>query len=109
MAQSNANCLLYGGVYCRLNFESQPSYNITVAVTDSGLPPRSSEFVLVIHLTDVNDQPRDLSLVTNLVSVTLGKSNRITVRVTLVYSILLIRFPNFSTLICNISIQVIPS
>ena len=82
MAQSNANCLLYGGVYCRLNFESQPSYNITVAVTDSGLPPRSSEFVLVIQLTDVNDQPRALSLVTNLVSVIVDDSNRITVGAT---------------------------
>ena len=55
-------CLRKGGASCLLNFEAQPSFNITIRTTDSGVPAKSFNQTFTIYLNDVNDRPRDLSL-----------------------------------------------
>jgi len=62
VALSNVDCLKNGGTFCKLNYEKQPSYTITVRVTDNGSPPQSNETSMSISLNDVNDQPRDFKL-----------------------------------------------
>ncbi len=41
-----------------LDFENQPPFNLTVTVTDNGVPASSSSAVIMVKLTDVNDAPR---------------------------------------------------
>lgn len=40
-----------------LDFEAAPSYNLTVVVSDRGIPQRSSSVVVLISVTDANDNP----------------------------------------------------
>ncbi|KAK5904987.1 hypothetical protein CesoFtcFv8_006498 [Champsocephalus esox] len=40
-----------------LDFEAVPSYNLTVVVSDRGVPQRSSSVPIVISVTDTNDNP----------------------------------------------------
>ncbi|XP_041796788.1 protocadherin-16-like [Chelmon rostratus] len=40
-----------------LDFEAVPSYNLTVVVSDRGIPQRSSSVPIVISVTDANDNP----------------------------------------------------
>nr|XP_033953056.1 LOW QUALITY PROTEIN: protocadherin-16-like [Pseudochaenichthys georgianus] len=42
-----------------LDFEAVPSYNLTVVVSDRGVPQRSSSVPIVISVTDTNDNPPD--------------------------------------------------
>lgn len=62
VALSNVDCLKNGGAFCKLNYEKQSSYTVTVRVTDNGSPPQSSEASMSISLNDVNDRPRDFKL-----------------------------------------------
>ncbi|XP_023681833.1 protocadherin-16-like isoform X1 [Paramormyrops kingsleyae] len=41
----------------QLDFESQPSYNLTVVASDRGVPQRSSSVEVIITVTDANDNP----------------------------------------------------
>ncbi|XP_036379751.1 protocadherin-16-like [Megalops cyprinoides] len=41
----------------RLDFESTPRYNLTIVVSDRGVPQRSSSVPAVITVTDANDNP----------------------------------------------------
>lgn len=41
----------------RLDFEIKPLYNLTVVVSDRGVPQRSSSVAAMITITDVNDNP----------------------------------------------------
>uniref|UniRef100_A0A3Q2QUY0 Protocadherin-16 n=1 Tax=Fundulus heteroclitus TaxID=8078 RepID=A0A3Q2QUY0_FUNHE len=41
----------------RLDFETKPFYNLTVVVSDRGVPQRSSSVAAVITIADVNDNP----------------------------------------------------
>lgn len=47
---------------CRLNYELQQSYNISIRVTDNGIPLASHDQLFTIYLNDDNDRPRDLNL-----------------------------------------------
>lgn len=40
-----------------LDFETKPLYNLTVVVSDRGVPQRSSSVVALITIGDVNDNP----------------------------------------------------
>ncbi|TDH14711.1 hypothetical protein EPR50_G00022900 [Perca flavescens] len=40
-----------------LDFEAVPSYNLTVVVSDRGIPQRSSSVPVLISVTDANDNP----------------------------------------------------
>lgn len=40
-----------------LDFEAMPSYNLTVVVSDRGVPQRSSSVPILISVTDANDNP----------------------------------------------------
>ncbi|KAM8768650.1 protocadherin-16-like [Acanthopagrus schlegelii] len=40
-----------------LDFEAVPSYNLTVVVSDRGIPQRSSSVPILISVTDANDNP----------------------------------------------------
>lgn len=40
-----------------LDFETKPLYNLTVVVSDRGVPQRSSSVAAVITIGDVNDNP----------------------------------------------------
>ena len=62
VALSNVDCLKNGGPFCKLNYEKQPSYTVTVRVTDNGSPPQINETSMSISLNDVNDRPRDFKL-----------------------------------------------
>ena len=62
VASSNVLCLKYGGVECKIDFESARSHDIVVRVTDSGSPPLEKDFVLTVRVTDANDQPRSLRI-----------------------------------------------
>ena len=62
VALSNDGCLKNGGAFCKLNYERQPSYTITVRVTDNGIPPQNNEATMSISLNDVNDRPRDFKV-----------------------------------------------
>ena len=72
----NIDCLKFGGAFCKLNYESVSSHNITVRVTDSGIPPQSQTFTLTIILNDINDKPRNLDLSNSEVSVERPKIKR---------------------------------
>ena len=67
VALSNEGCLENGGVFCKLNYEKEASYIITVRVIDSGSPPQSNEASMSISLNDVNDRPRDFKLSSRMV------------------------------------------
>ncbi|CAG6000189.1 unnamed protein product [Menidia menidia] len=41
----------------KLDFEVVPSYNLTVVVSDRGIPQRSSSVPILISVTDTNDNP----------------------------------------------------
>uniref|UniRef100_A0A669B0U8 Protocadherin-16 n=1 Tax=Oreochromis niloticus TaxID=8128 RepID=A0A669B0U8_ORENI len=41
----------------KLDFEAVPSYNLTVVVSDRGIPQRSSSVPIIISVTDANDNP----------------------------------------------------
>ncbi|CAE7674530.1 CELSR3, partial [Symbiodinium sp. KB8] len=43
--------------YPSLNYELYPVYNLTVMVTDDGVPPTSDTAQVIIQLIDVNDKP----------------------------------------------------
>ncbi|XP_028399271.1 protocadherin Fat 4-like [Dendronephthya gigantea] len=70
VAISNGNCLAKGGDFCKLNYEANPSHQITVRSADNGNPVLSINATFTINLTDVNDQPRELSLSGNTVNET---------------------------------------
>lgn len=40
-----------------LDFEAVPNYNLTVVVSDRGIPQRSSSVLILISVTDANDNP----------------------------------------------------
>ena len=40
-----------------LDFETKPFYNLTVVVSDRGVPQRSSNVAALITIADVNDNP----------------------------------------------------
>lgn len=67
VAQSNVNCLAHGGSACSLSYEKQRYHDIRISSVDSGFPIKSVTRTLRITVTDVNDQPRDLSLSKNTV------------------------------------------
>ena len=67
VALSNDDCLKTGGEFCKLNYERQNTYKVSVRATDNGNPPQSTEAFLSITLIDVNDRPRDLKLSSNMV------------------------------------------
>ena len=50
-----------------LNMEEKNKYDVVVRVTDSGSPPLVRDEIITIHLTDVNDRPRNLDLSSNTV------------------------------------------
>jgi len=62
VALPNDDCLKNGGDFCKLNYEKQKNYTVSVRATDNGNPPQSSETSLSITLLDVNDRPRDFKL-----------------------------------------------
>ncbi|XP_014351003.1 protocadherin alpha-C2 [Latimeria chalumnae] len=41
----------------QLDRETVPAYNITVTATDNGSPPRSSNQIIFVEISDVNDNP----------------------------------------------------
>ncbi|XP_017271790.1 protocadherin-16 [Kryptolebias marmoratus] len=41
----------------KLDFEAVPSYNLTVVVTDRGIPQHSSSVPILVSVTDANDNP----------------------------------------------------
>ncbi|KAM9319167.1 protocadherin-16-like [Pholidichthys leucotaenia] len=45
----------------RLDFEAVPSYNLTVVVSDRGIPQRSSSVPILISVMDENDNPPSFS------------------------------------------------
>lgn len=45
-----------------LNYESQSSWTMTIRSTDDGIPPLFTEKTVIINVTDVNEQPYDISL-----------------------------------------------
>ena len=65
VAENNRLCLVLGGDHCKLNYERSQNHTIRVKTTDSGKPPLSYESDFYIHLTDVNDRPRNLRLSSN--------------------------------------------
>ena len=67
VALSNDGCLKNGGDFCKLNYEQQKIYRVSVRATDNGNPPQSTEAILSVTLIDVNDRPRDLKLSNNIV------------------------------------------
>ena len=67
VALSNDDCLKIGGDFCKLNYEQQKTYKVSVRATDNGIPPQSTEAILSVTLIDVNDRPRDLKLSSNIV------------------------------------------
>jgi VCBS repeat-containing protein len=40
-----------------VDFETTPSFSLTVEVTDDGVPPRSGSATITVNLTDVNETP----------------------------------------------------
>lgn len=53
---------LFASKNASLDFESSPSYQITVKSTDNGNPPKSVEISFVINLQDVNEKPTGIQL-----------------------------------------------
>jgi len=62
VAKSNKDCLNKGGHFCILNFEESSTHQITVIVTDNGLPSQQFTKNLTIHVRNVNDAPRQVSI-----------------------------------------------
>ena len=62
------NCVKFGGSFCQLNYEARKSYDIVVRVTDNGTGNLSNPFKVTVHLKDVNDQPRSLTISNSIVS-----------------------------------------
>lgn len=67
MAISNTLCLQFGSTLCRLNYEAQASYNISIRTTDDGTPAKHFDQTFIIYITDDNDRPRDLRLDENTI------------------------------------------
>lgn len=59
---SDAQCLKYGGKYCRLNFETSPQLLVSILAVDSGTPSMWLRKNFTVNLRDVNDAPRDVVL-----------------------------------------------
>ncbi|XP_047462295.1 LOW QUALITY PROTEIN: protocadherin-16-like [Mugil cephalus] len=55
-----------------LDFETKPLYNLTVVVSDRGVPQRSSSVAAVISIADVNDNPPVFSRAEYTVSLSEG-------------------------------------
>ncbi|XP_053297977.1 protocadherin-16 [Pleuronectes platessa] len=55
-----------------LDFETKPLYNLTVVVSDRGVPQRSSSVAAVITISDVNDNPPVFSSAEYTVSLSEG-------------------------------------
>ncbi|KAK2828340.1 hypothetical protein Q5P01_019374 [Channa striata] len=55
-----------------LDFETKPLYNLTVVVSDRGVPQRSSSVAAVITISDVNDNPPVFSRAEYTVSLSEG-------------------------------------
>lgn len=55
-----------------LDFETKPLYNLTVVVSDRGVPQRSSSVAAVITIGDVNDNPPVFSRAEYTVSLSEG-------------------------------------
>lgn len=55
-----------------LDFETKPLYNLTVVVSDRGMPQRSSSVAAVITVSDVNDNPPVFSRAEYTVSLSEG-------------------------------------
>lgn len=53
---------LFASKNSQLDFESSPSFQITVKSTDNGNPPMSVQISLVINLQDVNEKPTNITL-----------------------------------------------
>lgn len=64
---SNKKCIENGGNFCALDYETKRHFTIIVRSTDNGSPSLFVDVALNISLTDVNDQPRGLSLSNNRV------------------------------------------
>ena len=45
-----------------LDFETNPTFSLTVEATDDGTPPLSGTGTVVVNLTDENEQPTDINL-----------------------------------------------
>ncbi|KAM4619841.1 protocadherin-16 [Polymixia lowei] len=58
-----------------LDFEAMPLYNLTVVVSDRGVPQRSSSVAAVIMIGDVNDNPPVFSRAEYTVSLTEGAAS----------------------------------
>ncbi|XP_065192577.1 cadherin-23-like [Sycon ciliatum] len=63
----NAECLKYGGLYCKLNYEAAKTHTIIVHVTDSGSPPLSKDFKLTVNVKNINDKPRHIDVSNTIV------------------------------------------
>ncbi|KAM4546524.1 protocadherin-16 [Fundulus diaphanus] len=59
----------------RLDFETKPFYNLTVVVSDRGVPQRSSSVAAVITIADVNDNPPVFSRAEYTVSLSEGAAS----------------------------------
>ena len=64
---SNIKCLLNGGHFCAINYETKKYFTITVQSVDSGTPSLSVNATLNITVNNMNDQPRGLGLSNNTV------------------------------------------
>jgi hypothetical protein len=62
VAANNVACLMNGGDDCLLNFEKQKHYIVNIRATDSGDPPKSNTFGVLVRLQNVNDKPRNIKL-----------------------------------------------
>nr|XP_015817127.2 protocadherin-16 [Nothobranchius furzeri] len=58
-----------------LDFETKPLYNLTVVVSDRGVPQRSSSVAAVINIADVNDNPPVFSRTEYTVSLSEGAAS----------------------------------
>lgn len=67
VAVPNGDCLKNGGDFCKLNYEKQQNYTVSVRATDNGNPPKSSEASMSITLIDINDRPHNFKLSSNSV------------------------------------------
>ncbi|KAM6946229.1 LOW QUALITY PROTEIN: protocadherin-16 [Aplochiton taeniatus] len=57
-----------------LDFEATPSYNLTVVVSDRGVPQRSSSVPVVVTVTDADDNPPSFSRAQYAVALSEGAS-----------------------------------
>ncbi|XP_033733451.1 protocadherin Fat 4-like [Pecten maximus] len=56
-------CTKSGGTYCQLDYESKTSHDIVVEASDNGSPVLRTTAVINVPVVDVNDPPRDLTLI----------------------------------------------